>query len=160
MSMATDGVNRFLRAEEEAHCLVDELTRLKEETKSYKTAHEALGDAAAGVGELSTRCANIAEKLGGLAETLRSIGTPGLLHGLEAVAKEVGVLRQDLGGARQSIIEAHRRDVERIKEDLSAQLSGARAAVRAVRNLALGSAALLVIALIVLGWLALSLARG
>lgn len=158
--MATDGLDRFLRAEEEAHRLVDELTRLKEETESYKTAREALSEAAAGVSELSTRCAKIAEQLGGLVETLRSIGTPELLRGLEAVGSEVGMLRQDLDGTRQSIIEAHQRDVERIKENLIVELSVARAAVRAVRNLALGIVALLVIALAVLGWLALSLARG
>ena len=158
--MATGGLNSFLRAEEEANRLVEELRRLKEETESYRTSREALGQAAAGVSDLSTRCANIAEQLGGLAQTLRSIGTPELLRGLEALASEVGMLRQGLDGTRQSIIESHQRDIERIKENLGLQLAGARAAVRVVRNLALGSVALLVTALAVLTWLALSLARG
>lgn len=145
--MARNGVESFLRAEEEANRLVEVLRRLKEETESHKTAREALDQAAAGVSELSTRCAEIAEQLGGLAKTLRSIGTPELLLGLEAVTKEVGTLQQDLNGTRRSI------------EDLANQLKDTSRAVQAVRNLALWSVALLVVALAVLGWIALSLAR-
>ncbi len=158
--MATGGLDSFLRAEEEANRLVEVLRQLKEETESYKTAREALGQAAAGIAELSNRCASIVERLGGLAGTLRSIGTPELLRGLEGVASEVGMLRQDLDSMRHSIIEAHQRDVERIKEDLGAQLVGVRAVVRVVRNAALGSVVLLISALAVLVWLALWLARG
>jgi len=215
MNMATDGLDTFLRAEEEASRLVNELTRLKEETESYRTAREALGQAAKGVSKLAARLAEIAGQLGGFVGTLRLISTPELLRGQEAVTSEVAMLRQDLGGTRQSIFEAlaqsmeqvrvlretvesaerarqeelqrlqqgigslataesitdlretfgqreaaHRRDIQTIREDLRAQLAGARAAVRAVRNLAFGSVALLVIALALLGWLALSLARG
>jgi hypothetical protein len=160
MNMATGGLDSFLRAEEEADRLVEELRRLKEETESYKTAREALGQAAAGVSELATRCAEIAERLGGVAETLRSIGTPELLRGLEKVVGEIGVLRQDLDETRQSVIEAHQRDIKQVKESLGLQLAGVRAAVRVVRNAALGSVVLLVIALAVLSWLSLSLARG
>lgn len=120
-----------MHAEEEANRLMDELKKLKKEIESYKTASEALDQAAAGISELSTRCAEIAEQLGSLAETLRSIGTPELLRELKGLAGEVGMLRKDLGGA-----------------------------VSVVRNLALASVALLVIALGVLTWLALALARG
>lgn len=158
--MATEGVDSFLRVEEEANSLVEQLRRLKKEIESYKTARMALDQAAASVSELSTRCAEIAEQLGGLGETLRSIGTPELLRRLEGVTSEVDTLRQDLDGTRQSIIEAYQRDIEQLKESVGVQLAGTRAAVGAVRNLALGSVALLVITLAVLSWLVLSLARG
>lgn len=213
--MATDALDTFLRAEEEASRLVNELTRLKEETESYRTAREALGQAAKGVSELATQLAEIAGQLGGTVGTLGSIGTPELLRGQEAITSEVAMLRQHLGGTRQSIIEALAQAMEQVrvlrdtvelaerarqeelqrlqqgvgalatagsitdlretfeqrgggapeghsdyKEDLRAQLAGARAAVRAVRNLAFGSVALVVIALALLGWLVLSPARG
>jgi chromosome segregation ATPase len=160
MNMATGGLDSFLRAEEEANRLVEELRRLKKEIESHKTAHEALSEASAAVSKLATRCAEIAERLGGLAETLRSIGTPELLHRLEEVARVMGVLRQDLDGTRQSVIEAHQRDMEQLKESLGVQIAGVTAAVRVVRNWALGSVVALVIALALLSWLALSLARG
>jgi hypothetical protein len=85
--MATGGLDPFLRAEEEANSLVEVLKRLKEETESYKTAREALNRAAVGVSELSTRCAEVAERLGGVAGTLRSIGTAELLRGLKWLAR-------------------------------------------------------------------------
>ena len=143
--MATDRVDAFLRAEEEADRLVDELTRLKEETESYTTARQALGQAAEGVSELATRLAEIAGQFGKVVETLRSIGTPELLRGQEALASEVTALRQDLEGTQ---------------EKLSSHFAGARAAVRTVRNIALGNVGLLAITLALLGWLALSLGRG
>jgi len=171
----------FLQAEEEANRLVEELRRLKTETKSYKTAREALDKAATGLGDLSGRCAEIAERLGGLAETLRSIGTPELLRRVEAVADQVGVLQQrtedfqqaiveahqrdverikgDIGSIQHSILEAHQRGTERIKQDLGVQLANATAALRMVRNVALGSVVLLSVALAVLMWLVVSLAR-
>ena len=213
--MATGGLDSFLRAEEEANRLLEELRRLKEETESYKTAREALGQAAVGVSDLSTRCARMAEQLGGVAETLRSIGTPELLRGLEGMASELGMLRQDLDSTRQSITEAlaqvmaqvlaqretlqaaerdhqeglqrmhqamnalataesvsavrqeleqrheaHRQELVAVQENLGAQVAGAKAVVTTVRNLALGSIGLSLIALALLGWLVVTLARG
>jgi chromosome segregation ATPase len=163
-----------LQAEEEANRLVEELRRLKIETESYKTAREALGQAATGVGDLSSRCATIIEQIGGIAETLRSIGTPELLSRMEVVADQVGVLRQrmedfqqaiveahqqDIDSMQHSILEAHQREIERIKEDLGEQLADVRAALRFVRNLAVGGVLLLAVALTVLSWLVVSLVR-
>jgi hypothetical protein len=156
MSMATRGLDLFLRAEEEANRLVEELRRLKDEVLSYKTAREALGQAAMGVSELSTRCAKIAEQLGGLAETLRSIGTPELLRGLEAIAAEQGMLRKEL----EQRHEAQRQEVLAVQENLGAQAAGTKALVTTVRNLALGSFGLSLITLALLGWLVLTLGRG
>lgn len=208
--MADDGVERFLRAEEEANRLVEELKHLKEETESYQTARKALGEVAQGVAGLATRLSDISGRLGDVVETLRSIGTPELLRGQEAVTREVAMLRQDLGGTQQSILEAltqamdqvrilcetlesaertrqealqrlqqrigelaaaesitdlqevleqreeaHRQEIQALKEDLSAQHANIKAVVDTVRNLALGSIGLLVIALALLVWLAL-----
>ena len=121
--MAPHGVDAFLRAEEQADRLVTELTRLKEEIESYRTAHQALGQAAEGVSALAARSAELAVQLGRVVETLRSIGTPELLRRQEAVSSEVAAFR------------------------------------RAARNHFLWNIGLLVIALALLAWLALSLPR-
>lgn len=211
--MATDGIERFLRAEEEANRLVEELTQLKEETESYQTARKALGEASKGVAGLATRLSDISGRLGGVVETLRSIGTPELLQGQEAVTREVGSLRQDLASTQESILgtlestitqvrglcetieaaervrrdqlqtlqqnitglataasisdlkkalekseEASRTELQVIKDDLGAKLVSARAEIGTARSLALGSIALLVITVGLLGWLTVVLA--
>ena len=116
--MATNGVDEFLRAEEEAHRLVDVLKQLKEETESYRSARVALGQAAESVSELATRLAEIAGDLGVVVEMLRSIGTPELLRRQEALASDVATLRQDLDSMQRLITEAHQQDAETIREEL------------------------------------------
>lgn len=106
MNVVTDGTDLFLQAEEQANRLVDELTRLKEETESYTTSRRALDAAAGGVSELATRMADVAGQLGALGETLRSIGTPELLRAQEAVAKHVAGLHAEISNLHQSNSEA------------------------------------------------------
>jgi uncharacterized coiled-coil DUF342 family protein len=171
--MATGPLDPFLKAEEEANFLVEQLKRLKEEVESYRTAREALSKAAEAVSKVSTRCASIAERLGGLAEALRSIGTAELLQGLQEIAEEVRMLRQDLDSTRQSTIELHKGSFERLQKlisersgwasdaaknitELRKTMAGITAEVRVLRNLAFGSIALLVMALVLLGWIVLS----
>jgi hypothetical protein len=60
---------------------------------------------------------------------------------------------------QHSILEAHQRGIERIKEELGEQLADVRAALRFVRNLAVGGVLLLAVALTVLSWLVVSLVR-
>ncbi|MEW6756438.1 MAG: hypothetical protein AB1505_36520 [Candidatus Latescibacterota bacterium] len=146
--MATGGPDAFLRTEEEANRLVDELTRLKEETEAYSTARGALDHAAQGLSDLAGRMGGIAVQLRDVAGTLRSIGTPELRRGQEALTGEVAMLRQDLG-----------RSIGALSDDVRAQLAGARAELRTLRHLALVGLALLVTALALLGWLALSVPR-
>lgn len=134
----SNGVEGFAQAEEEANRLVDELSKLKLETESYRTSRAALGEAAQEVGRLAARLGDVAEGLGGIAETLRKIGTPELLRAQEHMSAEVAALRQDLG----------------------TQVAATKAAVDGVRKLALGTACLVLVSLALVVWLALSLGRG
>ncbi len=180
MNMAKDPRDSFLQAEEEAHCLVEVLKQLKHEVESYKTAHEALDQAAMGISELTTRCARIAEQLGGLAETLRSIGTPELLHRMEVIRGELITLRQEIKQQH----EAYHQEIRSVQEGLGAQVAGVKTLVTTVRNLVeyakglkeetagvktlvttvrnlvLGCIGLSLITLGLLAWLVLTLGRG
>lgn len=118
--MDTD-VQRFLDAEEAAVHLAEVLTRLVDEVGSYQTAGEALDQAASSVGGLAARCADIVEQLGSLARTLRSIGTPELLRGLEVLISKVDMLNVALDGTQQSMIETHQLGVQR-SEHLAEQV--------------------------------------
>ena len=158
--MPTDGVDDFLRAEEEANRLVDELARLKHETESYKTARDALDGAAEGVSGLATKLGGLAGRLGDVVEALRSIGTPELLGRLEAVASDIATIRQDLGNTQRSIVKAHQQDIKTLKDALSAQFLSTGTTLRVVRNVAIGNVALMVMALALLGWMALTLVSG
>jgi chromosome segregation ATPase len=190
MTMATDGVEAFLRAEEEAHRLVDELGRLKQESESYKTARETLDGAAEGVSGLAAQLADLAGQLGGVVQTLRLIGTPELLRAQEAVTSEVAALRQDLDGTQRSITDhianameqvrvmcttleaaerARQEELQRLqggmdalatKEDLGARLAAVNATVGTARNLALGTVGISLVTLVLVAWVALSLGRG
>jgi len=122
--MVTDVLESFLKAEEEANRLVEVLSQLKTETQSYKAAYKALDQASAGVGELASRCAQIAERLGGLANTLEAISTSELLRRLDVVAAEVETLRKDLERMCSSIMGSYHGDLERIKHDLNEQHAG------------------------------------
>lgn len=154
MNVATDRVEAFLRAEEEAYHLVDELAQLKKEIESYKIAHEALDEAAGGVSRLANQLTDIAGQLGGVVEALRSIGTPELLRGQEAVTREVTALQRML----EQQGEIHRKDISTVKEDMNAQFSAAKVAADKVRNLTFGTLGLVLITLALVSWLALSLA--
>jgi hypothetical protein len=143
--MANDGVEAFLQAEEDAHRLVEALARLKEEVDSYKTAREALDQAADGVSRLTARLGAISGELATVVETLRSIGTPELLQEQKELADEVVSLRQELAGSYKSIAEG---------------LARADVAQTTVRNFVLGSLGLSLIALALLGWLLWSLPGG
>jgi hypothetical protein len=153
--MAQGGPDAFLRAEEEADRLVKELSRLKIETESYRTAREALGQAAMSLSELSNRCAQIADRLGGIAEALRSIGMPELLRGLEIIAGEVATLRQQL----EQRHDTHREEILCVQRSLGAQAARAETVASTFRRMVLVGIGLSTIALALLGWLVLTLAR-
>jgi len=73
-----------------------------------------------------------------------------------ATAESVATLR-DLLEQRE---EEHRREIEAIKKELGMQQADTKAAVGTVRNLALGTVGLLVIAVALLGMLLVSIPRG
>jgi hypothetical protein len=78
---------------------------------------------------------------------------------VEAHQRDVERIKGDIDSMQHSILEAHQRGIERIKEELGEQLADVRAALRFVRNLAVGGVLLLAVALTVLSWLVVSLVR-
>ncbi len=154
--MAKDALSSFLRAEEEAHRLVEVLTQLKKEVESYSNARTALDQAGSGISELSTRCARIAEQLGNVAKTLHSIGTPELLQRLETIAGELLTLRQQLDQQHESL----QHKTQDLQANLNTQLESTKALTKTVRNLALGSIGLSLITLAAIAWLILTLLQG
>jgi hypothetical protein len=121
--MERHGLESFLHAEEEANRLVDALTQLKQETESYKTARESLGQSAAVVAELSTRCASIVAQLDGLGDTLRAIGTPELLRGLEQVASDVEAVHRELRATQESVVRAHELNIAELRAALEERVA-------------------------------------
>lgn len=108
--MANDRVEEFLRAEDEAHRLVDQLSELKRETESYSTARIALQDAGSGIATLTDALAGAAQRLEEVVKTLRSIGTPELLRAQEATTVELASVRSALD-ATKAITQALQHDI-------------------------------------------------
>jgi DNA repair ATPase RecN len=102
--MPTEPQNEFLRLEVEANRLLEVLSKLKQEIESYKTAHQALEQTAARVGELSDRCGEAAHQLGRLAETLQSVGPRQVLERLDALAKDVTSLQPAVEGLLHPLV--------------------------------------------------------
>jgi hypothetical protein len=92
--MANEGADTFLRAEEQAHRLVEELSKLKRETESYNAARTSLQEAGSGIATFTDSVAGAAKGLQDLVVTLRSIGTPELLKAQETTATELASLRK------------------------------------------------------------------
>jgi chromosome segregation ATPase len=101
--MATNGVEAFLAAEEEANRLVDELERLKVEIQSYAAAREAIDNAGTAVSRLASELTTAAGGLASVVETLRTIGTPELLRSQEAIAEQVASLREQVERANAAM---------------------------------------------------------
>jgi DNA repair exonuclease SbcCD ATPase subunit len=140
----------LLEAEEEAHQLVEVLRQLKNEVESYRTARRALDEAALSIRDLVTRAAEIAERLAGVAETMKSIGTPELLRGLESTSNELAALR---GAMEKQQVSLREQILEEIRQDRQAiQGLGAR-----LRSLVLGGVGLSLVTLTLLAWLFLRL---
>ena len=142
--MPNDGVEEFLRIEEDAHRLVEELARLKEQADSYKTAREALDEATDGIGALATRMGAVAGELAAVVGALRTIGTPQLLQGQNELADQVASLGKELAAKHHSI---------------AGGLARADAARSTLRKLVLGSVGISLLAVALIVWLVLSLPR-
>ena len=184
--MTANKTDEFLRAEEEAHRLVEVLQSLSQEVQSYKSAHEALGEAAVGVGDLAKRSGAAASQIAEVVEALRVIGTPELLHGhetltadlaatrqglLEAVQRdadttrssintEMSQLREDIEVRHSALREALQMDSGNLRADLNSQLGASKSMLTFLRNLAFGGIALLLVAVGLLVWLVVLAVRG
>ena len=126
MTVPKENVEVFLQAEAEAHQLVEQLVKLREETESYAAAHTALDKAADGLGKLSDVLGGITQRLGEVVQTLRSIGTPELLRAQEASAVQLEALGSRVATAIDTVRKLH--------EDLSARMQGQEVAAQAARD--------------------------
>lgn len=157
--MAAPGsVETFMEVEEEASRLVEELTRLKAETESYRTARSALDEASTGVARLAGELADAAQRLDGVIQTLRSIGTPELLRAQEAATAEVAALRAELTETRRTVdasVAAQRETLDSTASELRASVDRAARAVSSLRGLVLT----VLVGLVALGVLVLMVAR-
>jgi DNA repair ATPase RecN len=88
----TEHVNAFLRAEKDATALVAQLHQLRDETVRYTEAHHALEETTLAVSSSATNLGELMARVGDILETLRTIGTPQLLSGQEALADSVSSL--------------------------------------------------------------------
>jgi len=141
--MPNDNVEAFLRAESEAHQLLDELTKLRSETESYAAAQAALGEAAEHVGDLSGVLADLARRLGEVVQTLRSIGTPELLRAQEATTAMVAAMGSSVAAAADTVralhdnlnakMEQQAADSKAAYADLNAQIGRERSETHEVR---------------------------
>ena len=102
--MTEDRVEQFLKSEEEASLLVDELSKLREETDAYKAAQGALDGAAQDLGGLIDRVAIAADGVKDVSATLREIGTPALLAGQEELSEQMRTARDEVRAMKLSLL--------------------------------------------------------
>lgn len=161
--MAAPGsVEAFMEAEEEASRLVEELARLKVETESYRTARGTLEEAGAGVARLAGELADAAQRLDGVIQTLRTIGTPELLRAQQAATAEVAALRAALAEARSAMdasVSAQRETLDTTTAQLRSDMDATGRAVRSLRGLVLTVGGVLLLAVIAVTVLVLLGAR-
>lgn len=112
--MANGTIDTFLQTEENAHRLVEELTKLKSEADSYRSARKALDQTADGVSTLVRTLGEIAGRLSIVVETLGAIGTPELLRGHETIIGELTALHQNVSATQKSIMDAVTKNASRL----------------------------------------------
>jgi hypothetical protein len=98
-------IERFLKTEQAASTLLDELGQLKSETQHYSSASRALDDASRSLSELAAGATELVTDARDVVVAMREIGTPQLLESLEwlrARSEEQMTQMQDLGEMRCS----------------------------------------------------------
>ncbi len=102
MTTSMDHGDEFLQAEEEAHSLVDILSKLKLEVESYDAASGALQGAVGAIAAMTGTLGTASEGIASVVETLRRIGTPELLAAQRETSGQLNGLREqalaELGG--------------------------------------------------------------
>lgn len=99
---------QFLKTEQAASALLDELGQLRSETKHYSSAASALDDASRSLGELAGKATELVTDVRNVVVAMQEIGTPELLERLERLTarseEQVGQL-QDLRECVQRLTE-------------------------------------------------------
>ena len=79
------GVDKFLKVEEEASLLLDQLTQLKQEVGHYSAARESLQDTTLQLGETLEKLSGLVEGTQEVVAKLKEIGTAEILDQLDLV---------------------------------------------------------------------------
>lgn len=87
--MDKTSTQELLNAEEQAHKLVEELTRLRNEAESYREARGALSEVSVGIANTFTELQNITEKIGEVVATMRKLGTPAIIEAQSSLATQI-----------------------------------------------------------------------
>jgi chromosome segregation ATPase len=121
---------QFLKAEQAADALVDELTSLKKETQHYRDAAATLDATGRHLGDLAARTAGLAERVGEVVESLREIGTQHFLEKLDTLSacstaqgKGLDAIQQRLRAAADTA-ELDRRAIESAIVGVRAEVDG------------------------------------
>jgi hypothetical protein len=157
----TGTVDGFLAVESDAAQLVDALTRLRSEMESYRSSRTSLDAAGAGVTRLADELAEIGQRVGGVVETLRAIGTPELLRAQDDARTELAGLRAELAEAQRatdSNLEAQRRSLETAMSEVRGEANRTASIVSGLRGLVLIVGGTLLIGIVAVA--ALVLTRG
>ena len=104
-----DGVAKFLELENRASQLLDELERLRDETKHYGQASDSLDSAQAGLTALTSSVLSVTEQLQSLVTGLRNVGMPQLLERMNAIEGQLAEVRamfdESTKDTRQALVE-------------------------------------------------------
>ena len=79
------GVDKFLKVEEEASSLLDQLTQLKQEVGHYSDARESLQNTSLQLGETLDKLSGLVEGTHAVVAKLKEIGTAEILNQIDLV---------------------------------------------------------------------------
>ena len=91
-----DPVGKFLDLEQRTTAFLEELEKLREETRHYSKAADGLDSALTQFSNVSERFGDLSNGLREVVETLKEIGTPELLKSSQALQEEVQHLREEV----------------------------------------------------------------
>lgn len=103
MDKETSATTTFLQAEEAAVKLVDALSRLEEESRSYEKAASTMSEAGDSLQALSSAVGETSKKASEAIEAIRSVGSPAIIDGLTALNETLVGALSDLEAVTKSI---------------------------------------------------------
>jgi hypothetical protein len=140
-----------LAAEQEAARLVEALAQLKAEMESYRTSRTALDAAGVEMARLAGELTAIAQRVDGVVEALRAIGTPELLRAQVEARAEVAALRAELSKAQRAMganVAARDLALDAVMDQVRSDTASAASALAGLRGLVLMVGGILLVGLV------------
>lgn len=88
--MSDSETKALLDAEEQAHQLVEQLKRLKDEAESYKEANGALRKVSSDLGKVLNQLTNTASDVGSVIKIMRELGTVEIIDKQDSLLHRIG----------------------------------------------------------------------